>query len=225
MKSQKIPEATVTRLSVYSRFLTEVEKSSSVVNISSGEIAEGTGGTPAQVRKDLAYFGDFGTRGVGYSVRDLNQEIKKILGVDRQWKMILVGAGNLGSALTHYPGFRNRGFEIVAAFDNDVRKVGMTLSGLPILPIGEMQDYIKEEGIQLVVLAVPAQAAQDVADLLYDCGIKGVLNFSPTTVQMPEGVPVRNIDLTVSLEILSFMITNGALLKQTDTPDVTEGTV
>lgn len=222
MKSQKIPEATVTRLSVYSRFLTEVEKSA-VTNISSGEIAEGTGGTPAQVRKDLAYFGDFGTRGVGYSVKDLNYEIKKILGVDRQWKMILVGAGNLGSALTHYPGFRNRGFEIVAAFDNDIRKVGMTLSGLPILPIGEIRDFIKKEDIQLVVLAVPAVAAQDVADLLYDCGIKGILNFTPTTVQMPPEIPVRNIDLTVSLEILSFMITNGSRLSQVESTDLQEG--
>ncbi len=212
MKTQKIPEATVTRLSVYSRFLSEVE-ASQIQSISSGEIAEDTGGTPAQVRKDLAYFGDFGTRGVGYNVASLNASIKTILGVDRTWKMILIGAGNLGSALTHYPGFRNRGFEIVAAFDNDVRKIGMTLSGLPILAISEMHDYIRDNDVQIAIITVPGNAAQDVADALYDTDIQGVLNFSPITLTLPNDLPVRNIDLTVSLEVLSFVISNGDLIK------------
>lgn len=212
MKTQKIPEATVTRLSVYSRFLSEVE-ASQIQSISSGEIAEGTGGTPAQVRKDLAYFGDFGTRGVGYNVASLNKSIKEILGVDKTWKMILIGAGNLGSALTHYPGFRNRGFEIVAAFDNDVRKIGMTLSGLPILAISEMREYIREHNVQIAIITVPGNAAQDVADALYDTDIQGVLNFSPVTLTLPNDLPVRNIDLTVSLEVLSFVISNGDLIK------------
>lgn len=207
MKQQKIPEATVTRLSVYSRFLTEVE-ASHIQNISSSEIAEGTGGTPAQVRKDFAYFGDFGTRGVGYNVSNLNKEIKKILGVNQIWNIVMIGAGNLGSSLAHYPGFKNRGFNILAVFDNDIRKIGMTLSGLPILPITDLINFIDENDIQLAIVTVPASAAQDVADLLYDTKIKGVLNFSPTTVSMPESIFVRNIDLTVSLEVLSFNVSN-----------------
>ena len=211
LKTQKIPEATITRLSVYSRFLAEVE-ASGIISISSGEIAEGTGGTPAQVRKDLAYFGDFGTRGVGYNVDSLNIAIKKILGVDNPWRMILIGAGNLGSALAHYSGFRNRGFDIVAVFDNDIRKVGMTLSGLPILPIGEMPAYILENDIQIAIITVPGQAAQDVADELAETAISGVLNFSPTSLSMPKGISVRNIDLTVNLEVLSFVITDRGFL-------------
>lgn len=207
LKTQKIPEATITRLSVYSRFLSVVE-ASGISSISSGEIAEGTGGTPAQVRKDLAYFGDFGTRGVGYNVPSLNKAIKEILGVDKPWRMVLVGAGNLGSALAHYSGFRNRGFEIMAAFDNDIRKVEMTLSGLPILPIGDMAAYIAEHDIQIAIITVPGPAAQDIGDELADTGISGILNFSPTTLSMPDRVSVRNIDLTVNLEVLSFIITN-----------------
>lgn len=117
LKELKIPEATVSRLSVYSRFLTEVEKQD-IISISSGEIAEGVGGTPAQVRKDLAYFGEFGTRGVGYNVKQLNQEIMNILGLTKRWNVILIGAGNLGSALSQYRGFRERGFRIIGVFDN-----------------------------------------------------------------------------------------------------------
>ncbi len=212
MKKQKIPEATITRLSVYSRFVSEVE-ASHIENISSGEIAEGTGGTPAQVRKDLAYFGDFGTRGVGYNVKKLNASIKEILGVDQLWRVILVGAGNLGSALTHYPGFTNRGFKIIAAFDNDVRKIGMTLSGLPILPVSDMARFIEEEKVDIAIITVPVSAAQSVADMLVDTGVRGILNFSPTTLVVPGELSIRNIDLTVNLEVLSFMLSNDVVVK------------
>ena len=207
MKEPKIPEATVSRLSVYSRYLTEVEKQH-IMSISSGEIAEGMGGTPAQVRKDLAYFGEFGTRGVGYNVKQLNQEIKNILGLSKKWNMILIGAGNLGSALSQYHGFRDRGFEIVGVFDNDLNKVGLKLNGLQIYPISEMADFIETNAISIAIIAVPSDYAQDVADLLMDTTIKGILNFAPIVLTVPEEIEVRNVDLSVNLEVLSYNIEN-----------------
>lgn len=207
MKEPKIPEATVSRLSVYSRYLTEVEKQE-IVSISSGEIAEGVGGTPAQVRKDLAYFGEFGTRGVGYNVRQLNQEIKQILGLAKPWKVILIGAGNLGSALSQYKGFRERGFQIIGVFDNDLNKVGLKLNGLPIYAINQVGQFIEENEVSIGIIAVPAEYAQDVADILIDTNIKGILNFAPIVLSIPEEVEVRNVDLTVNLEVLTYNIEN-----------------
>ena len=207
MKADKIPEATITRLSMYSRYLTKMEEQN-VQKVSSVDIAQGVQGTPAQVRKDLAYFGDFGMRGVGYNVTGLNNIIKEILGVDHPWKMILVGAGNLGSALTHYAGFEKRGFKISAVFDNDVNKIGMTLNGLPILPITKMIDYIDENSVDIAVLAVPESSAQDVADLLCETRIKGIMNFSPASLNTCDSIEIRQIDLAVSLEGLSYRIKN-----------------
>ncbi|MBR4944317.1 MAG: redox-sensing transcriptional repressor Rex [Peptococcaceae bacterium] len=206
MKEQKIPEATISRLSVYSRYLTEVEKQE-IINISSGEIAEGTGGTPAQVRKDLAYFGEFGTRGVGYNVKQLNQEIMSILGLKKRWNVILIGAGNLGSALSQYRGFQERGFNILAVFDNDMNKVGLKLNGLPIYAINQMAEFIDKNDVSIGIISVPAEYAQDIADILVETeSIKGILNFAPVVLTIPEEVEVRNVDLTVNLEVLSYNI-------------------
>lgn len=205
MKELKIPEATVSRLSVYSRYLTEVEKQE-IASISSGEIAEGVGGTPAQVRKDLAYFGEFGTRGVGYNVRQLNQEIMNILGLTKRWNMILIGAGNLGSALSQYRGFRDRGFQIIGVFDNDLNKVGLKLNGLPIYAVSQMADFIEKNDVAIGIIAVPAEYAQDIADILVETDIRGILNFAPNVLTIPEDVEVRNVDLTVNLEVLTYNI-------------------
>lgn len=205
MKSLKIPEATVSRLSVYSRFLEEVEKRG-ITSISSGEIAEGIGGTPAQVRKDLAYFGEFGTRGVGYNVHSLNEQMVKILGLGKTWKVILVGAGNLGSALSQYKGFRDRGFDIIAVFDNDLKKVGLMLNGIPIYPISQIADFINDNDVRIAIIAVPAAYAQDVADAMVDTKIQGILNFAPVVLTVPEEIETRNVDLAVNLEVLSFNI-------------------
>lgn len=206
LKEPKIPEATVSRLSVYSRYLTEVEKQE-IVNISSGEIAEGVGGTPAQVRKDLAYFGEFGTRGVGYNVKQLNQEIMGILGLKKRWNMILIGAGNLGSALSQYRGFQERGFNIVAVFDNDMNKVGLKLNGLPIYAVSQMAEFVDKNDITIGIITVPSEYAQDIADILVETSsIKGILNFAPVVLTIPEEIEVRNVDLTVSLEVLSYNI-------------------
>lgn len=209
MKNIKIPEATVSRLSVYSRFLEEVDKRG-INSISSGEIAEGIGGTPAQVRKDLAYFGEFGTRGVGYNVKGLNEQIVKILGLGKTWRVILIGAGNLGSALSQYKGFKDRGFEIQAVFDNDINKVGLKLNGIPIYSTHQMGEFIVQNDIQIGIIAVPAQFAQDVADILIESNIKGILNFAPIVLTVPEDIEVRNVDLAVNLEILSFNIESNA---------------
>ncbi|MDO4281808.1 MAG: redox-sensing transcriptional repressor Rex [Peptococcaceae bacterium] len=207
MKPEKVPEATITRLSLYSRFLDEM-LARGVEKVSSVDIAKGVQGTPAQVRKDLAYFGDFGMRGVGYNVANLNAIINEILGVDHPWKMILIGAGNLGSALTHYAGFAKRGFRMSAVFDNDVNKIGMTLNGLPILPITQLVDYVDANGVDIAVLAVPAASAQGVADLLCETKIKGIMNFSPSSLVSCDSIEIRQIDLAVSLEGLSYRIKN-----------------
>ena len=205
MKNLKIPDATVSRLSVYSRFLEEVEKRG-ITSISSGEIAEGIGGTPAQVRKDLAYFGEFGTRGVGYNVHSLNEQMVKILGLGKTWKVILVGAGNLGSALSQYKGFRDRGFDIIAVFDNDLKKVGLMLNGIPIYPISQIADFINDNDVRIAIIAVPQAYAQDVADAMVDTKIQGILNFAPIVLTVPEEIETRNVDLAVNLEVLSFNI-------------------
>lgn len=205
LKELKIPEATVSRLSVYSRYLTEVEKQE-IASISSGEIAEGVGGTPAQVRKDLAYFGEFGTRGVGYNVKQLNQEIMNILGLTKRWNMILIGAGNLGSALSQYRGFRERGFQIMGVFDNDLNKVGLKLNGLPIYAVSQMAEFIEKNDVAIGIIAVPAEYAQDIADILVETDIRGILNFAPVVLTIPEEVEIRNVDLTVNLEVLTYNI-------------------
>jgi redox-sensing transcriptional repressor len=203
LKAYKIPEATIIRLSVYSRFLEKMDRKG-IVTISSGEIAEGVGVSPAQVRKDLAYFGEFGTRGVGYNVKDLYRHTMKILGLSQKWKVVVIGAGNLGSALASYRGFNERGFEIVGIFDSDPSKVGKTLSGLEIEPISSLATVIKEREVSIGVIAVPEKVAQEVAEILVKSGSKAILNFAPTILVVPEGIQVRNIDLSVNLEILTF---------------------
>lgn len=206
MKALKIPEATVTRLSIYSRFLKRLDKKG-VTTVSSGEIAEGVGVSPAQVRKDLAYFGEFGTRGVGYNVKDLIRYTVKILGLTEPWNLILVGAGNMGSALVTYREFKDRGFNIVAVFDNDLTKIGKNIAGVKVQPLEEMPEVIKEKNVRIGIIAVPARAAQEVADLFVKNGIAGILNFAPIALNVPEGIEVRNVDLSVKLEILTFNLT------------------
>lgn len=203
MKTLRVPEATVTRLSIYSRYLERLDRNG-VSSVSSGEIADGVGVSPAQVRKDLAYFGEFGTRGVGYNVKDLMRYTLKILGLDRHWNLILVGAGNLGYALCTYKGFNARGFSIVGVFDNDLTKIGKRISDLEVLPMEAMMDVIKEHNVRIGIIATPTRAAQDVADYMIKCGMQAVLNFAPMPLTLPDHIEVRNVDLSVKLEILTF---------------------
>ncbi|MEW6622591.1 MAG: redox-sensing transcriptional repressor Rex [Bacillota bacterium] len=203
MKTLKIPEATVSRLSVYSRFLSGLDRKG-VITVSSGDIAEGVGVSPAQVRKDLAYFGEFGTRGVGYNVKELHHHILKILGLNKKWEVVIVGAGNLGSALSMYGGFKDRGFQIAGIFDNDPRKIGFVINGIEILPLDKLPEVVKESNVKIGIITVPSDYAQDVASLMVENKITAILNFAPRVLNVPKGVIVRTVDLSVHLEILTF---------------------
>jgi redox-sensing transcriptional repressor len=196
---------TVRRLSVYVRCLRELEEDG-VRTISSKELAERFNLNSAQVRKDLAYFGEFGVRGIGYYVSSLKVELQKILGLDREWPIALIGFGNLGSALVHYKGFTRQGFKIVAIFDDDPGKVERQVDGTPILPTRELAREVRARGIQIAIIAVPAEAAQAVTDLLVEAGIKAVLNFAPTRLRSPRDVRLKDVDLSIELEALSFYL-------------------
>ena len=203
MKVYKIPEATIVRLSIYSRQLHYL-KEAGVETVSSEEIAESVGVSSAQVRKDLAYFGEFGTRGVGYRVEELLGHITKILGLDQKWNIAIVGAGKLGSALALYQGFRERGFAIKAIFDTDKQKLGEELGNIPIEPLDVLESRVKESKINIGIITVPADAAQIVTDLLVGYGVPAILNFSPRVLKVPAHVILRNVDLSVNLKVLSF---------------------
>lgn len=203
MKTLKIPEATITRLSVYSRYLATCDRRG-IVTISSNEIAEGVGVSSAQVRKDLAYFGEFGTRGVGYNVKDLHHHIMKILGLNQKWPLVIVGAGNLGTALSMYGGFKERGFHVVGIFDDDPNKIGYKLNGVEVFPVNKLKEIASKEKAKIGVITVPAQAAQEVANQLIEAGVKALLNFAPIVLNVPPDIELRNVDLSVNLEILTF---------------------
>ncbi|OPY55967.1 MAG: Redox-sensing transcriptional repressor Rex [Pelotomaculum sp. PtaU1.Bin035] len=203
MKTLKVPEATITRLSVYSRFLEQLDRRG-IVTVSSGEIAKGVGAGPAQVRKDLAYFGEFGTRGVGYNVKDLMRYTLKILGIDESWPLVLVGAGNLGFALCNYKGFNERGFSVVGVFDNDINKIGKKILDLEVYPLENMREVIARHNVKIGIIAVPSDAAQEVAGLMVKNGLQAILNYAPVAINVPESIEIRNVDMSVKLEILTF---------------------
>lgn len=203
MKVYKIPEATVMRLSIYSRYLHQL-MGESVETISSGEIAHGVGVSSAQVRKDLAYFGEFGTRGVGYKVEELYGHLMKILGLDRNWNIIIIGAGKLGSALALYQGFADRGFNISAILDVDPDRIGDKLGAVEVEKLELLEKRVKESNVSIGVVTVPAGVAQDVTDKLVNAGVKAILNFSPRVLRVPNDIILRNVDLSVNLEVLSF---------------------
>lgn len=206
-KTYKIPEATIGRLSTYSRYLERLEQKG-VTTVSSGEIATGVGVNPAQVRKDLAYFGEFGTRGVGYDVRDLYNQIMRILGLTKNWNLAIVGTGNLGTALAMYKGFKTRGFQVVALFDNDPEKIGQEINGLLIEPVEKIEELIRQTAAEIGVITVPAFSAQDIANQLVKAGVKAILNFAPILVTVPENIELRSVDLSVNLEFLTFRLSN-----------------
>ncbi len=205
----QVSELTTNRLSVYLRCLNQLE-GAGVRTISSRALADQFHLNAAQIRKDLAYFGEFGVRGVGYYVRDLKRHLRQILGLDRRLRVAIVGAGNLGLALADYPGFRQEGFEIAALFDNLKDKVGQrSRGGVPIHDIHDLKKLVRHNGISIAVIAVPEASAQRVIDLVVASGIKAVLNFSPGALQVPRDVKLKSVDLTVSLESLSFYLARG----------------
>jgi len=203
-KSEKIPKATITRLSIYYRQLELLEFDGYRV-VSSEKLAWLCQVNSAQVRKDLGYFGEFGIRGVGYDVIDLQAQIKEILAINRNWNLGIVGIGKLGSALIQHHNFSARGFKCVAAFDNAPDKIGMELSrGLKVRSIDELRDAVRELDVEIGVITTPASAAQKVADFFLDADVNAILNFSPTRISVPECCLVENIDFTVMLDVLVY---------------------
>ena len=207
-KIPKIPEMTVRRLSVYTRCLQQLEEDG-VKTVSSQELAERFNFNSAQVRKDLAYFGEFGVRGIGYYVAGLKAELQKILGLDREWPVALVGLGNLGAALYHYKGFAKQGFRIAAVFDDDQTKWGQAEGGIPIMPMRDLPKEVKARNLQIAIVAVPAESAQSVTEKLVAAGIKAILNFAPGRIKGAKDVRLKNVDLAIELESLSFYLAQG----------------
>ena len=204
--AESVSEFTTNRLSVYLRCLNVLD-AAGVRTVSSQGLAEQFHLNAAQIRKDLAYFGEFGVRGVGYYVKELRRHLRQILGIDRGVCVAIMGAGNLGLALADYAGFREEGFEIVAMFDISRDKMGhRSRAGVPIYDVKELKRVARSERIKIAVIAVPAASAQHVVNLVVTAGIKAILNFSPGTIKVPEGVKLKSMDLTVSLESLSFFL-------------------
>ncbi len=206
-KEAKIPEATVQRLSVYLRCLENYERDGMKI-ISSHELAQCCGFKAAQIRKDFAYFGELGVRGVGYYIKDLIEDLKKILGLVETWEVALIGAGHLGTALMAYKGFPEYGFRIRAVFDLHPDKVPAALrEEHEVYPVSELKGVLRREKIRIAIMAVPAEVAQEVANTAIDAGVKAILNFAPVKISTREGVKVRNVDLAVDLGVLTFFLT------------------
>lgn len=206
-RESKIPEATVQRLSIYLRYVTQLHRDGVKV-VSSYDLSKGCGFKAAQVRKDFAYFGELGVRGVGYYVKDLYVDLKKILGLVDVWEVALVGSGHLGSALLAYRGFQEYGFAISAVFDKDPEALPEKLrSQYHVLPMDQLEATIREKGIKIAIVAVPAPAAEEVVDSLVKAGVQAVLNFAPVKLEGRQGVKIRNVDLAVDLGVLSFFVT------------------
>ncbi len=201
------PKAVVNRVCLYLRQL-EVFQRQGETTVSSSQLGAALGINDAQVRKDLAFFGQFGYPGIGYRIDGLIGELRRVLGIDRDWPIALIGLGNLGRALLKYKHFRRRGFQIVALFDNDPHKVGHTFDGLPVHQIDKLAEVASTRTINLAVLSVPADVAQIVADQIVAAGIPGILNFAPTTLTVPPSVSVVAVDLSVQLEHLAYKVLN-----------------
>ena len=205
----EIPAVVIDRLPIYARALTFLEDQGRDV-VSSQELGTILGVTPAQIRKDLSYFGRFGKQGRGYNVRRLMQELRQILGLDRQWSMILVGVGHLGQAILTYDGFQPQGFIIVDAFDVDEGVVGTQVGGINVRPISELGEYLKRRHVDIGIVAVPARVAAPIIAELIAGGVRSILNYAPTAVPVPERVQIKNIDPVLALQSMTFYLKGGA---------------
>ena len=203
MRHRPIPEATVGRLPVYLRALVEMAEEGTVT-ISSEALAEKAGVNSAKVRKDLSYLGSYGTRGVGYDVNYLVHQISRELGLTQDWAVVIVGIGNLGHALANYGGFAERGFRIAALIDSDRRRAGEELAGVVVHHLDDLDEVVRTGRVSIGVIATPAHAAQEVADRLVAAGVTSILNFAPVVLNVPPGVDLRKVDLSIELQILSF---------------------
>jgi redox-sensing transcriptional repressor len=211
-RNEVVPNPAVRRLSLYLRQL-EAFKRKDRRTISSKQLGESLNLTDAQVRKDLAYFGQFGHPGIGYRVDELIAKVKQILGTDKTWNVLLVGAGNLGRALMSYRGFDAKGFRLAAVFDNDPSKIGKKQGNFTVQPLSELGETVRRQSIRLAILAVPADPAQAVADQLVAAGIRGLLNFAPVSLNLPPDVALNAVDLAVQLEQISFQVSLSSVNK------------
>jgi redox-sensing transcriptional repressor len=202
---RKIADSTVRRLSLYLRYLEEFETEGQAT-VSSEALATRGGTTSAQVRKDLSFFGSFGKRGLGYPVAELGTRLRDILGLSRRYRLVVVGAGKIGSALAQYRGFRQRGFDIVAMFDNDGEKVGKLYDGVAVRDVADLDAVLEAEQPDIGVIVVPGDQAQAVAERLVRGGVKAILNFAPAPLQVPDDVSLKNVNLALELEALSFAL-------------------
>lgn len=208
MDRVEIPKKAIYRLSIYQRCLSKLQENGKET-VSSSALAGAAGVKPAQLRKDLTYFGQFGTRGLGYSVVELRDAIRDVLGREQLQPVVMVGAGNLGVALLRYRGFAKEGFEVVAAFDAAPETVISRGVSVPVHDQYEMAGFVREKDVKLAILCVPGGVAQEVANELVDAGVQGILNFSPTLLEVPEAVTVNNVDLALELENLSYFVSHG----------------
>jgi redox-sensing transcriptional repressor len=204
----EIPKKAIYRLSIYQRGLSKLQENGKET-VSSSALAGAAGVKPAQLRKDLAYFGQFGKRGLGYSVSELRDAILEVLGREQLQPVVMVGAGNLGVALLRYRGFEKGGFEVVAAFDAVPETVIARGISVPVYGQDEVARFVRENEVKLAILCVPGGVAQEAANELVDAGVQGILNFSPTLLQVPEAVTVNNVDLALELENLSYFVSKG----------------
>ena len=200
-----VPEVVIMRLPEYIRLLDSLLKESTEM-ISSQQLGGMLRVTPAQIRKDLSYFGRFGKQGRGYSVQNLQIELKEILGLNKRWNVALVGVGRLGTAILGYPGFAPEGFQMVAAFDANREMIGRTVGDLKVRSINDLDAAVPDLNIKIGIVAVPGQHAQGVVDRLTQCGVKGIINYAPTSLQAQEGVMIRNIDPVLSLQTLTYYL-------------------
>ena len=204
---KRIADSTVRRLSIYLRFLEEFE-GRGLATVSSEELARRGGTTSAQVRKDLSFFGSFGKRGLGYSVPELATSLREILGLGREWRVVIIGAGKIGAALAQYRGFHQRGFRIIAAYDTNPEKIGRPLEGIDVRDVSKLEADLAREQPDIAVIAIPSEGAQAVLDRVVKAGVKAVLNFAPAQLHAPTDVTVKTVNMAMELEGLSFALTN-----------------
>jgi redox-sensing transcriptional repressor len=207
MTLKRIADSTVRRLSLYLRFLEEFENAG-LTTVSSEELAARGGTTSAQVRKDLSFFGSFGKRGLGYQVAELTQRMRRILGLERDWRVIIIGIGKIGSALAQYEGFQQRGFRVVGLYDSDPAKIGREVYDLEVRPLEALAEENRERPVDIAVIAVPASAAQRVVDLVVAAGITGIMSFAPIQLHVPADVMLNTVNMAMELERLSFALSN-----------------
>ncbi|EFQ82245.1 redox-sensing transcriptional repressor rex [Aeromicrobium marinum DSM 15272] len=200
---REVPDATVARLPVYLRALNALAEAGTPT-CSSVDLAAAAGVNPAKLRKDLSHLGSYGTRGVGYDVEHLRHEVARAIGQTQDWDVVIVGVGHLGTALSSYQGFSTRGIRIVALVDADPTRIGTTVAGLEVEPVDRLPAIVAERGIRIAVVATPGAAAQEVADVLVAAGVTSILNFAPAHLEVPNGVDVRKVDLSIELQILAY---------------------